>query len=188
MSSSCELLVIGGSAGSLDILLNVLPELMPGLPFAIVVVLHRKSSSTSALTDLFSSKTSIPVAEVEEKDPIVPSHLYIAPADYHLMIENNKTFSLDSSEKINYSRPSIDLTLETAAEAYADKLTCLLLSGANTDGAEGLLAVKQYGGMITIQDPGDAKVPLMPQNAIMTVKPDRILKNSEIAGFINSLR
>ncbi|HEY0666785.1 MAG TPA: chemotaxis protein CheB [Sphingobacteriaceae bacterium] len=187
MMSRCELLIIGGSAGSLEILLNILPGLTIKLPFAIVIVLHRKSSINSSLAELFASKTNIPVTEVEEKDPILPSRIYVAPADYHLMIEADKTFSLDASEKINFSRPSIDLTFQTAAEAYRDKLVALLLSGANTDGTEGLSQVRQFGGITAVQDPEDARVPLMPQTAIKAMKIDHILKNSNIASFINEL-
>lgn len=188
MSGGCELLVIGGSAGSLEVLLTVLPDLSPDLPFAILIVLHRKSSLNSTLTDLFAHKTLIPVTEVEEKDPVLPSRIYLAPADYHLLIEANKTFSLDCSEKVNFSRPSIDLTFQTAAQAYPHRLSALLLSGANTDGTAGLLDVKRHGGITAVQDPADARVPLMPETAINAMKVDYILKNMEIAAFINQLK
>jgi two-component system chemotaxis response regulator CheB len=187
MTNSCELLLIGGSAGSLEILLEVLPALKTELPFAIVIVIHRKSSFNSTLTELLASKTTIPTTEAEEKDQIMPSRIYIAPGDYHLMIEANKTFSLDSSEKVNYSRPSIDLTFQTGAEAYEDKLVCLLLSGANTDGTEGLYMVKDLGGKIAVQDPAEANSPLMPVTALKSMQVDRVLKNNEISAFINNL-
>lgn len=188
MRTNCELLVIGGSAGSLDILLNILPELAIDLPFAIVIVLHRKNTSNSVLADLLAGKTPIPVAEVDEKDPIFSSRIYIAPADYHLLIEADKTFSLDSSEKIKFSRPSIDLTFQTGAEAYKQSMAALLLSGANTDGTNGLLTVRQHQGITAVQDPRDAVVPLMPETALNTMKIDYVLQNDEIAGFINNLR
>jgi two-component system, chemotaxis family, protein-glutamate methylesterase/glutaminase len=185
VSNPCELMVIGGSAGSLDVILHTLPAIKLNLPFAILIVIHRKGSLNSALTDLLANKTKIPVTEVEEKEPVLPSRIYLAPADYHLLIESDKTFSFDSSEKVNYSRPSIDMSFESAAEIYKNRLVGLLLSGANTDGTDGLLAIKKFGGTTAIQDPAEAKVPLMPETALKTVKIDRILKNNEIAGFIN---
>jgi two-component system, chemotaxis family, protein-glutamate methylesterase/glutaminase len=187
MNSRCELVIIGGSAGSLDVILNVLPDLRPNLPFAIVVVLHRKGSLNSTLTDVLANKTKIPVTEVEEKEPVLPSRIYIAPPDYHLLFESNRTFSLDSSEKINYSRPSIDISFESAADIYKNAAVGLLLSGANTDGTEGLLSIKRFDGITAIQDPADARVPLMPETALKSMKIDKVLKDREIAGFINGL-
>lgn len=100
---ACEALVIGGSAGSLDVLLKVLPELNPELSFPIIIVMHRKPGKDSILTDLLSAKTQLPVKEIEEKETIRPTTVYIAPPNYHVLIENNRTFSLDASEKVNFS-------------------------------------------------------------------------------------
>jgi two-component system, chemotaxis family, protein-glutamate methylesterase/glutaminase len=184
---NCELLIIGGSAGSLEVILLFLKDLKSTLSFPILLVLHRKSSFDSALTNLISTRTKLPVQEAEEKEQLKPGNIYIAPADYHLLIEKQHTVSLDFSEKINYSRPSIDITFQTAAEAYGPSLVCILLSGANEDGAAGLVAVKEAGGFIVIQDPLTAEVSYMPEQALKVVKPDKILKGSDLASFINSI-
>ena len=99
----CEALIIGGSAGSLEVLLKILPDLNPALPFPVIIVLHRMSGKDSILTDLLAAKTQLRVKEVDEKDALEPSTIYIAPPNYHLLIENNRTFSLDASEKVNFS-------------------------------------------------------------------------------------
>ena len=132
--SKYQLLIIGGSAGSLKVLVGVLPLLKSMLNIALVIVLHRKNANEELLAEVLSAKTTLRVKEAEEKEEIVPGVIYLAPADYHLFIEKDHTFSLDASEKVNFSRPSIDVTIESAAYIYGEKLVCLLLSGANTDG------------------------------------------------------
>lgn len=181
-----ELLVVGGSAGSLEVILRFLPSIEESKAFAIVLVLHRKNVD-SVLTDLLADKTKWKVKEVEEKEPILPGYIYIAPPDYHLLIEKDRTFSLDYSEKLHYSRPSIDVTFETAAEAYGSALACLLLSGANADGAEGLKIAKEAGALVMVQSPGEATVSYMPQQALEKTSVDRILRTDEMAGMINRL-
>ncbi|MEJ7679862.1 MAG: chemotaxis protein CheB [Segetibacter sp.] len=187
VTNKCSLLIIGGSAGSLDIILKLLPDLRSDLPFPVIIVLHRKNSSDSVLADLFASKTSLIVKEAEEKDIISVGCIYIAPADYHLLIEKDHTLSLDFSEKVNFSRPSIDVTFETAAEVYQSQLACMLLSGANGDGTEGLKVVKAFGGMVMVQNPVTARVAYMPEKAIAAVEVDRIIDVDEMADGINSL-
>lgn len=186
-SVACHLLIIGGSAGSLDVLLRALPFIRPDLSFAILIVMHRGSEPDPLLQSILAARTSLHVKEAEEKEEIMPGIIYIAPADYHLLIEKDHSFSLDFSEKVNYSRPSIDVTFSVAAEAYGAALTCLLLSGGNADGTQGLAYVKGAGGVTAVQDPVTANVPFMPRHAIATMKPDHILTPDEIAGFINGL-
>lgn len=188
MNRHCEALIIGGSAGSLDVLLKVLPELDAHLPFPIIMVLHRKSGKDSMLTDLLANKTKMPVKELEEKEEIKPAIVYITPPNYHLLIENDKTFSLDASEKVNFSRPSIDVTFESAAEVYQDQLVCLLLSGSNNDGTYGLQKVKEHGGITLIQDPASAVVPHMPEYALKNAIIDKVLNIEEMAAYINQLK
>lgn len=182
-----ELIIIGGSAGSLQVILKLLPELRFTIPVAIAIVLHRKSSSDETLVDLLSTKISWPVREVEEKEPILPFHIYIAPADYHLLVESDHTFALDVSEKVNYSRPSIDITFESAAEVYGPKLLAILLSGANADGQEGMKNIKAAGGTCIVQNPDTAEVAYMPMMAIGAVEIDKILHAEEIAPYLNEL-
>lgn len=182
-----ELLVIGGSAGSLEVILKAFPELAPTLSFAIIIVLHRKQNTDTTLIDLLSAKTKIPVIEANEKELINAGNIYIAPADYHLLIENDRTLSLDYSEKVNFSRPCIDITFQTAAETYRSSLACLLLSGASADGVEGLELVKTLNGITAVQDPATAEVSYMPQKALDKIDVDLIVESDNISGFVNSL-
>jgi two-component system chemotaxis response regulator CheB len=183
----CEALVIGGSAGSLDVLLRVLPHLSPDLSFPIIIVVHRKHGADSLLPELLSGKTKLTVKEVDEKEKIRAGVIYIAPSDYHLLIEKDHTFSLDYSEKVNYSRPSIDVTFQAAAEIYKQNVVCMLLSGSNADGVNGLKSVKAFGGLAVIQDPSSAQVPYMPAQAAENVKIDYTLSIKDTAEFINLL-
>ncbi len=185
--SGLELLVIGGSAGALEVILKAFPQLTYELPFAIIIVLHRKQNTDTTLIDLLSSRTSRPVIEANEKEPIVPGNIYVAPADYHLLIESDHTLSLDYSEKINFSRPCIDVTFETAAEVYGEKLACLLLSGASADGVEGLELVKAMNGLTAVQDPDTAEVSYMPQKALDKMEVDYIVQTDKVIDFIKEL-
>jgi len=187
MMKRCEALVIGGSAGSLDVLLKALPAIEGPLSFPIVIVVHRKHGTDSLLPDLLSSRTQMRVKEVDEKEVLAAGTIYIAPSDYHLLVEQDRTFSLDYSEKVNYSRPSIDVTFQSAAEVYGDHLACLLLSGSNADGVNGLKTVKKLGGMVLIQDPATAQVAYMPAQAQLNVAIDKVLKAEEMGEFINLL-
>ena len=183
----CNAFIIGGSAGSLEVLLKVLPNVNVNIPFPIIIVVHRKHGADSLLPALLSTRTELIVKEVDEKEKIVAGTVYIAPSDYHLLIEQDETFSLDYSEKINYSRPAIDATFQTAAEVYKAKLVCLLLSGSNSDGVNGLKSVKAWGGLALIQDPESAQVAYMPEQAKLKVKIDHILPIEDMAEFINLL-
>jgi len=186
INNSYELLLIGGSAGSLDVIMQILPALRSELKIAVIIILHRKTGE-SLLPDLLSDKTTWSVKEAEEKELIEYNTIYIAPADYHLLIEADKTFSLDYSEKVNFSRPAIDVTFETAVEAYGASTAAVLLSGANGDGTEGLAKVKAAGGLTIVQDPFEASVSYMPQHAIDAVKVDYISPTKEIIEIINRL-
>ena len=183
----CEALLIGGSAGSLEVILKLLPGLNPALRFPIILVLHRKPGKDDILTNLLAAKTEMKVKEVEEKEVMLPATLYIAPPNYHLLIENDHTFSLDASEKVNFSRPSIDVTFESAAEVFKENLVCLLLSGANSDGTAGLKIVKEFRGMALVQDPATAVVSFMPEAALANVDVDAVLKSNEMSQYINNL-
>ena len=175
MKRKISLLVIGGSAGSLDVIMQFLAVLPPPDMLAIIIVVHRKNAD-SILVELLSGLTTWTVKEAEEKEPIEAGNIYLAPPDYHLLIEMDKTVSLDFSEKVHYSRPSIDVSFETAAEAYGPELACLLLSGANADGVEGLKAVQHFGGITLVQDPEEASVSYMPRQALEEIKVDRVIK------------
>jgi two-component system chemotaxis response regulator CheB len=176
-----NLLVIGGSAGSLSMTLKIIPMLQKWMNLAIIVVSHRKSSDDNTLLELFSERTNFVVKEADEKDRILPGVIYLAPADYHLLIEKDFTISLDASEKVNFSRPSIDVTLESAAEVYKTRLTCLLLSGANADGVHGLIKANESGSRILVQDPKTAEVPYMPQEALNRTTVDLLIGDANLS-------
>jgi len=180
-------LVIGGSAGSLDVVIKILERLPKSLNIAIIIILHRKNSYDSSLALLLDSKSPVKVREAEEKEKILPGIVYLAPADYHLLIERDHTFSLDSSEKVQYSRPSIDVTFQSAADVYGKSLAALLLSGANSDGSKGMLAIAKNGGITVVQNPISAEVGFMPKSAILTTVVDYILETKDLPDFVNSL-
>ncbi|MHC0440349.1 chemotaxis protein CheB [Flavobacterium sp. 3-210] len=185
--SDCKVVIIGGSAGSLNALMQILPELTKLNNFAIVIVLHRKSTDDQTLENLITLKSNVKVMPVEDKTPLLPGFIYIAPSNYHLLFEKEGFFALDTSEKINYSRPSIDVSFESAAEIYGSSLIAILLSGSNSDGTEGLKAIKAAGGIIAVQNPLSAEMPFMPNNAILYTNPDFILNTQEILHFITSI-
>lgn len=179
-----ELLVIGGSAGSLAMVLKVLPLLKKEMNIAVIIIFHRKQSDDDTIiVNMLSSRTEFFVKEADDKDEIVPGTIYIAPSDYHVLIEKNKMLTLDASEKINFSRPSIDVSFESAADVYGSKLGCMLLSGANADGVQGLKTAKDLGALIIVQDPASAEMPYMPREAIENVPVDLQLSYTNLAAF-----
>lgn len=183
-----KLVVMGGSAGSLAALLKIFAQVGQWQLPPIVLVLHRSPlQDDTILVDLLAARTGLLVKEAEEKEVLQPSHLYVAPADYHLLFESGHTFSLDASEKINFSRPSIDVSLESAADVYGKALTAILLSGANSDGAMGLERVIAMQGKAIIQAPSTADVAYMPQNAIAQGLNAQIMTPEEIGFFLSAL-
>lgn len=182
-----KLLLIGGSAGSLQVILSILMAMGKEYPMPVLVVLHRNNVFESSLEDLLSSRTRLSIKEVEEKEPILPRTVYLCPADYHVLVEKDHTFSLDYSERVNYSRPSIDVTFKSAADVYGAGLVALLLSGGNADGTEGLQYVQECGGFTIVQDPLTAEVPYMPQQALLRMKVDLVIPTEELPGLIRSM-
>ncbi len=179
-----RLALIGGSAGGLDALFRILGRIRQPPPFPLVAVLHRKADADTLLVDLLESRSALPVKEAEEKDLPEAGMLYVAPADHHLLFENDGSFALDASEKINYSRPSLDVSFESAALVYGPQLVCILLSGANADGAEGLREARRAGATCIVQSPSSAEVPFMPENALRETEVDLVLNAESIGDFI----
>lgn len=172
------LVVVAGSAGSLDAIFQMVSQLPPEGRFAFLIVLHRKQDSDSSLTLLLQSKSSWPVTEAEEKLLLQPGWVYLCPADYHLLLEQDGTLSLDASEKVNFSRPSIDVIFESAAALYDKWLLCILLSGANNDGVAGLEYAAARGARIIVQAPSEAPMPYMPLQAIHALREKAEVKNT----------
>lgn len=187
VNKDSRVVVIGGSAGSLAVLFELLPQLQPNIRYTIIIVLHRMNNIDSTLADLLASKCAVSLIEVEDKEPIMTNSIYLAPAGYHLLVEKDYIFSLDYSEKINFSRPSLDVTFESAALIFRKNLTGILLSGANDDGTAGLLAIKKYGGLAVVQDPRSAQMPMMPNHALATEDIDHMLDVGQIVRFLNNL-
>jgi two-component system, chemotaxis family, protein-glutamate methylesterase/glutaminase len=182
-----RLLAIGGSAGSLQVVLSLLTAITDGFPMPVLVVLHRNGVFESSLQDLFATRTKMPIREVEEKEILQNSIVYICPADYHVLLEKDHSFSLDYSERVHFSRPSIDVTFRSAANVYGPGLICLLLSGGNADGVEGMQYAQERGGLTIVQDPATAEVPYMPQQAVTRMKTDFIITADQIPTFIRGL-
>ncbi len=187
ITNSGQLIIIGGSSGSLDALLTILPMLKKEFCIPVVIVLHRSLHADTSLADLLASRTTLHVKEADEKDQMEKGWLYIAPPDYHLLIEDDGSLSLDCSEKINYSRPSIDVSFISAAAAYKGRLIGVLLSGANADGAKGMKIIKEYGGKTIVQNPEDAIVSYMPEQAINICDSHLILNAAGIAAMLNNM-
>ena len=183
-----ELIVIGGSSGSLEAILNIFTLLNTGFKIPVIIVMHRSSNADTNLVKVLSAKTHLFVKEADEKEILTPGNIYLAPPDYHLLIEKDKSLSLDNSDKVQFSRPSIDVTFQAAADIYKDKLLGIILSGANSDGAAGAACIKRNGGLVIVQDPATAQIPYMPQYAIDQTMVDQIISLNEIAGYLNNLK
>ncbi len=181
-----RLILIGGSSGSLEALMIILPCLKE-CSIPIIIVIHRGSDSDQGLHDLLAAKTTLQVKEADEKDQMLPGWIYIAPPGYHLLTEEDGTLSLDASEKVNFCRPSIDVTFGCAASVYTSGLIAVLLSGSNSDGVAGMASVKKYGGKNIAQEPAECLIGYMPQQAIKAGVVDEILGAVAIGKLLSSL-
>lgn len=184
MLTGYEAIVIGASAGGFAALTEILPRLPKALPQAVVVVQHLHPGGGDYMVEFLSQHCPLPVKEAEDKEPIKPGVIYVAAAQYHLLIERDRSFSLSVDDKVNYSRPSIDVLFESAAVAYGPKLIGVILTGANADGAAGLAMIKACGGLAIVQDPATAEVSYMPQAALAATTVDYSL---DLAGIVRLL-
>jgi two-component system chemotaxis response regulator CheB len=175
-----EVLVLGGSAGSFKHIYNAVRIFPADLNKTVLIIIHRKKNFFSEIENLFAQNSRMSLREVSDKDVIHKNTIYIAPANYHTLFESKSNFSLDVSEAVWYSKPSIDVSFESAAEIFGDKCTAVLFSGANQDGARGLLSLKSKGGLTIAQDPDEAEMPEMPTAAIKLNAADYILKADDI--------
>lgn len=181
------MIIIGGSAGSLQVVFHILEHCRPDFRTPILIVLHRDPQGISKLAELLATKTTLTVKEIEDKEPIEKGCVYVCPPDYHTLIEDDQTFSLDYSEKINFSRPSIDVTFKSGADVFGEKLVCILLSGANADGADGLGYVRSHNGISIVQNPEEAIVSYMPEQALLHGKADFIFRKDEIVEYLRQV-
>ncbi|WP_274630983.1 chemotaxis protein CheB [Arvimicrobium flavum] len=187
MSVEPEAVVIGASAGALDALSIILPALPADFRLPILVVVHVPPDRRSIMADLFRSKCQLLVREAEDKEPIRGGTIYFAPPDYHLLVEVDRSLSLSSDEPVLFSRPSIDVLFESAADAYGVGLIAIVLTGANQDGANGLRAVGEAGGTAIVQNPDDAFASAMPEAARNMCPSARVLSLEAIAQYLKEV-
>ena len=174
-NNNYKVIVIGTSAGGLSALLRMLTPLPGDFHLPIIIVQHLHPTQDSTFIEHFNDKCLLTVKEANEKETVQPKNIYFAPPNYHLLIEQDKTFSLSTDEKVNFSRPSIDVLFESATDVYASELIGIVLTGASDDGARGLKLIKENKGLIIVQDPDTAESPFMPRAAIKMVETDYIL-------------
>jgi two-component system chemotaxis response regulator CheB len=179
-----EAIVIGVSSGGMNAMKVLFTQLPKGFRIPIVIVQHISARSNNQWISILNDKSNLPVKEADEKEKIEQGAIYIAPPNYHLLIEKNKTFSLTIDARVNYARPSIDVLFESAAEAYKNKLIGIILTGSNNDGTLGLKRIKDLGGLTIAQDPATAESGYMPASAIGAMQVDHILP---LEGIINLL-
>ena len=174
-------IVIGTSFGGLEALKLILPKFGKNFPLPVIVVLHIGDHSNEVFINFLNDACKLTVKEVEMNEPVVPGFIYFAPPSYHLLVEDNYTFSLSTDEKLNFSRPSIDVLFESAAWVYKNQLIGVVLTGANSDGANGLRVIKEMGGTTIIQNPCHAIAPIMPRAALKIAKPEIRIDLDKIA-------
>jgi two-component system chemotaxis response regulator CheB len=182
--ASCEALVIGASAGAVEALGLLLPALPREARIPVVVVVHLPPNRPSLLPELFTPRCQVRVREPEDKEPLTPGSVWFAPSNYHLLIESDRTFSLSVDEPVKFSRPSIDVLFESAADAYGSKLCAIVLTGSNDDGALGARAVRSAGGLVVVQDPETAEAKEMPNAAIALANPQLIASLPTLVEFL----
>lgn len=182
-----EAVVVGASAGGIEALLALLHGIPPPWRLPVVVVLHLPEGHQSHLAEIFAERLHMPVHEAADKMPVAPDSLYFAPPGYHLSIERDRCFSLSCEPPVRFSRPSIDVLMASAADAYGTALAGFLLTGANDDGAEGLLRIHMAGGITAVQDPEEAQIPTMPRAAIARHRPDHVLALRELRALLLEL-
>lgn len=182
-----EAIVIGASAGGIYALKSIFSGLKKNFSIPIIVVQHLSVRSEGFIAHFLNQLSTLDVKEATGGEKILKGKCFIAPANFHMLVEEDKTISLNVEEKVNYARPSIDVLFETAAIAYQSNLVGILLTGANSDGAQGMALIKKMGGLTIVQNPKTSEIPVMPQSAIDLDCVDKILDIEDIIEFINSL-
>ncbi len=185
--TSIQAITIGASAGGINALLKILTPLPASYRLPIIIVIHLPNDRDSKLAEVFQHHIAMPVHQARDKEWIKPGVIYMAGSGYHLSIEKNFSFSLSVEEPESFARPSIDILMQSAADAYGKSLAGIVLTGANHDGAAGLTSIKAAGGFCIVQDPQEAEVAIMPQAAINFCNPDLVLKLNEIHQLLRNL-
>jgi two-component system, chemotaxis family, protein-glutamate methylesterase/glutaminase len=187
LSNQYKAVVIGGSAGSFQVINKILAALPKDFELPIILCLHRLKHVRHGFVEALNIKSTKIITEPEDKEAIKKGHIYLAPANYHLLLELGNHFALSTDEMVNNSRPAIDLTMETAAYVYKNKLVGVLLSGANKDGALGMKKIKDRGGLTVIQDPKECMIDTMPVAAQKLTQIDYTLSVEHLCAFFQEL-
>lgn len=189
-----ELVVMGGSAGALQALCTIVPALPPGFPLPLALVLHVPPTRPSHLAEVLGARCALPVREAEDKEPLAPGTLYVAPPNYHLLVEPRhpateptRRVSLSVDEPVCFSRPAIDVLFESAADACGPAVAAVLLTGASEDGARGLARIADGGGLTVVQAPATAVAPTMPEAALRLCDPTHVLPVDQIGAWLAGL-
>jgi two-component system chemotaxis response regulator CheB len=180
-------IAFGASAGGIEALSALLPALAPGLDVAVFVVLHQLRDRASLLPRIFAPKCTFGVCEPDDKQEVRSGSIYFAPPDYHMLIGEGPCIALSIDDLVHYSRPSIDVLFESAAEVYGRHLLAVVLSGGNADGADGAVAVQRAGGRVVVQDPQSARIPTMPLAVLDRIEPAAVLPVAGIVRLLASL-
>jgi len=184
--SRVDIVVVGASLGGLRAVGSILAGLPEGFPVPVVIVQHRQVESEERLTGLLQKHTGIRVREAEDKEVIAGGNVYLAPTDYHLLVEPGR-FSLSTEAPVCCARPSIDVLFESAADSYKDRVLGVVLTGASADGARGAAKINQAGGLVVVQAPETAESRAMPEAALREVPGARVLRLDAVAAFIAEL-
>ena len=182
-----EAVVIGVSAGGVNALKVIFSNLSENFKIPVIVVQHLHPHSDAFLPTYLNSLSQMQVKEAEDKEPICEGTAYIAPANYHLLIEEDRTLSLNTDERVNYSRPSIDVLFNSAADVYGSKLIGIILTGANDDGVRGMQKIKKLGGLAIVQDPQTAEADFMPKSVINKVTVDHVAAIDKISVLLENI-
>ena len=179
--------VIGASAGGVGALMKVLGALPADFPLPLAMVLHLRPDAGNFLADILNRHTPLQVRQAEEKEHPRPGVAYLAPPNYHLLIEEDRSLALNVDERVNFARPSVDVLFDSAAHAFGPALIGVVLTGANADGARGAARIKAAGGVVVVQDPAEAEARAMPEAALTATTPDRVLTLAEIGPLLMEL-
>jgi len=179
--------VIGGSAGSFQVLTKILSSLPKNFHLPVLLCMHRLKHVRSGFLEALAIKSNLPIIEPDDKEQIKPGRAYLAPANYHMFIELGNRIALSTEEPVHHSRPSIDLSFITAAQAFRDKMVGIILSGANSDGACGLQKVKELHGITIVQDPNECQVRTMTEAAMKLTQVDHVFTTDQIIKFLLKL-
>ncbi|MDF1512426.1 MAG: chemotaxis protein CheB [Anaerolineae bacterium] len=187
MRNGYEIVVVGTSSGGTQVLRQIFKALTPGFSLPICVVQHLYPLQKSATIVKFHENCYLPIKEAEDKEPLVAGRIYVAPANYHLLIEDDRTLALSVDARVNFTRPSIDVLFESAVDVFGTHTIGIILTGANSDGAQGLSRIGKAGGITIVQDPESASAPSLPLSALAVTAVDHILPPNSIGSLLNTI-